>query len=358
MSNTRNDRMDYFKGILMLGVILGHAVTAFKSGISLSVDSHIFVRTYDMPFFILISGMFLAKSVDKYVPWKNILNKISSILVPILIWNGIFYIIKCVMMLLLGNSNFSLTGLFNSFLESWFLWSALVCSCVMIVICSIFKQIYLRLIASIIVSVVCLFIPTDMWNIAFMFPFYSMGFFTEWAISKIDKKTLDILKMLSVVTFVVLLCFWQSEYSVWSAGSYLLGGNTAKILNAVLIRFFIGATGCVAMTAVFDILLKSENSIVKIINKELISVGKNTMAIYIFRGFVLEFLFAKFIELFVEKLGFNPFVFNSYFLGYIIAPITAFLCMIILNRIIIVMKKIPIIGKYIFGFKAVDAKKK
>jgi len=350
--------MDCFKGILMLGVILGHAVTAFKAGTSISVDLHIFVRTYDMPFFILISGMFLAKSVDKYVPWKNILNKISSIMVPILVWNGIFYMIKCMISLLLGNKIFSLGGLISAFLGSWFLWSALACSCIMIVICGVFKKTYWRLIASVAVSVVCLFIPNDMWNIAFMFPFYAVGFFTEWATSKIDKKSLDILRAVSVAAFVVLWCFWSSKYTVWNSGSYLLGGNAAYTFKAVLIRFFIGATGCVTMALVFDVLMRCENPVMKFINRQIVSVGKNTMIIYIFQGFIIEFLFAEFIELFVEKLGFNPFVFNSAFLGYVIAPVTAFVCMIILDRIIIAMKKIPLIGKYIFGFKAIDAKKK
>ena len=43
MNKARNDRMDYFKGILMLGVILGHTITALKGGETLSVDIHTFV---------------------------------------------------------------------------------------------------------------------------------------------------------------------------------------------------------------------------------------------------------------------------------------------------------------------------
>jgi len=212
--------------------------------------------------------------------------------------------------------------------------------------------------ASVAVSLICLFIPKDMWNLAFMFPFYAVGFFTEWALSKIDKKALDILRALSVAAFIVMLCFWESKYNVWNAGSYLLGGDAAFTALAVIFRFAIGATGCVAMTLVFDVLFKSKNPVMRFINKEIVSVGKNTMIIYIFQGFVIEFFMAKCISLLAEKLGTNPFVFNSGFLGYIIAPVMAFLCMIILDRIIIAMKKIPVIGKYIFGFKAIDAKKK
>ena len=68
--------------------------------------------------------------------------------------------------------------------------------------------------------------------------------------------------------------------------------------------------------------------------------------------------FAKIIPIAAEKLSFNPFTFNADFLGYILAPVIAFVCMIVLNRIIIAMKKIPLVGSYIFGFKAINANKK
>lgn len=359
MNKIRNDRMDYFKGILMLGVILGHAITALKGGESLSVDIHTFVRTYDMPFFMLISGLFLAKSVDRYVPWKNILNKISSIIVPLLLWNTVFYICKIAISFVLGTATVSVRNYLLAMAGgSWFLWSATACSCMMIVICGVFKKTGFRLAASVAVSITLLFVPMDAWNLAFMFPFYAIGFFAEWALSKMSEKRIAFWQGLSVATFILLWCFWDGRYSVWNAGSYLLGGNMAQTAFAVIFRFAIGLTGCVAMSIVFDILFKSEHPWMKWINKELISVGNNTLIIYLFQGFVIEYLLAKIVPMAAEKLAFNPFTFNAGLLGYILAPVIAFVCMIVLNRIIIAMKKLPLIGAYIFGFKAIDAKKK
>ena len=190
MSTDRNDRMDYFKGILMFGVLLGHAITAFKTGQSLDVGIHVFVRTYDMPFFILISGIFMAKSVDKYVPWKNILNKLSSILIPLVFWNVLFYLIRLAVASVLGSGVFSKDAFMAALTGSWFLWAALLCSCLMIVICGLFKTMAMRLVASIVISVLFLFVPKDLWNIAFMFPFYALGFFTDWGISQFSKNTI------------------------------------------------------------------------------------------------------------------------------------------------------------------------
>lgn len=358
MIENRNDRMDYFKGLLMLGVIWGHTITALKSGTDLNVYVHVFVRTYDMPFFMLISGLFLAKSVDKYVPWKNILNKISSIMIPLVVWNGIFYILQCVIFLFMGKGLFSFKGLLVSFTGSWFLWSALACSCLMIAICGMFKKTQTRAIISFLISLSLLFVPKDMWHLAFMFPFFAVGFFAQKLISMVEAKTIARLKVFADLAFVVLLCFWDTKYNVWNAGSYLLGGEITTTAFAVVYRFLIGLTGCIAMTAIFDMLMKSENHFMKIINREIVSVGKNTMMIYLFQGFIIEWLLANCVSLFVRMCNFNPFTFNANFLGYIIAPVTGFVCMIIFNRIIIAMRQIPYVGKYVFGFKAIDAKKK
>lgn len=336
MSNIRDNRMDYFKGILMFGVILGHTITAFKAGYSASLPIHTFIRIYDMPFFILISGIFLAKSVDKYVPWKNILNKISSIMVPLLLWTAVFNLIRSVLSIIINKTEFSIKNyIYTLFFNGWVLQSALVCSCLMILICWIFKSVRLRLIASIVLSILCMFIPLDTFNVSFMFPFFALGFFLEGIKSKMSDKCIDIIKGISVILFIVMTCFWKASYNIWSSPSYLLNGDTINTLLITLFRFFIGCTGCVTMSIVFDILRKAQNPIMQFINKCFISAGKNTLVIYIFQGFVLEFAFARVIEIFVDKYGSNPFVSNLGLLGYVIAPVTAFICMVVLNKVII-----------------------
>jgi len=350
--------MDYFKGILMFGVILGHVITAFKAGFSATLPIHTFIRTYDMPFFILISGIFMAKSIDRYVPWKNMINKITGIILPLILWNTAFVLIKSIYLLILHVNSFNALDFLNSLLSSsWFLWSVFICSLIMICICWIFKSVQLRIIASIIISALCLFIPLDKYNISFMFPFFALGFFFEWAKSKLNDKIVEILKGISVILFIVMICFWKTSYNIWNTPAYLLNGDLVNTLIITLFRFFIGCTGCVTMAIVFDILRQSKNTIMGFINRCFISAGKNTLVIYIFQGFFLEFAFAKLMTKFVESYGSNIFISNLNLLGYVIAPITAFVCLLVLDKVVIYMKKIPCIGKYIFGFKAIDARK-
>ncbi len=356
MNKVRNDKLDYFKGILMLGVVIGHLITAFKAGDTSEVYIHTFLRAFDMPFFMLISGYFMAKSVDRYIPWRNALNKVSTILIPLAIWLSIFYVLRELVSYVVSEASFSIRGYLTYLTQaSWFLWSAFICSVLMIAVCGIFKKQEIRFAVSIILSLGCLFIPEDMYNIAFMFPFFALGFFIDFVKEKIGEKAVNIIKTASVACFIVLICFWSMDYTVWSTGSYLLGGNFKATLMAVLFRFFIGATGCVTMSVVFDILYLSSNKVLAFINKNLVSVGKNTLMIYLFQGFVVEFVFARVMVKVVNIIGRNIFVSNTTLLGIIISPITAFICIVVLNFVINKLKKLPKVGKYIFGFKIISA---
>lgn len=358
MSIERNSRMDYFKGILMLGVVIGHLITSFKAGSDAEVAIHTFVRAYDMPFFMLISGYFLAKSVDRYVPWKNALNKISSILIPLVLWLSVFYVFRVIISAVLSGFSFSVKEYISYLVNSsWFLWSALICSVIMIAICGILKRQELRLVAAIIVSLGFLFVPKDIYNLAFMFPFFAVGFFIDYAVSKLPQRAVEIIKTASVIAFIVLLCFWSMDYTVWSTGSYILNGEMVDTLIAVVFRFAIGATGCVTMSVIFDALLSSNNKLLSFINRQLIAAGRNTLTIYLFQGFVVEFIFTLCIKKLVEMMGRNIFVINTPLLGYVIAPVAAFVCVVVLNLVINKMKRIPYIGKYIFGFKIIKADK-
>lgn len=63
----------------MIGVVLGHSITALKAGSNCDVRMHVFIRTYDMPFFAFISGVFLRKSCEKHNTFENVFNKVTSI---------------------------------------------------------------------------------------------------------------------------------------------------------------------------------------------------------------------------------------------------------------------------------------
>ena len=83
----RNQKVDFYKGLLMWGVIWGHTISALTNGtLNKGIFIHNFFRLYDMPFFMILSGFFLFKSLEKNNTCRetaeNLLEKLQSILQP------------------------------------------------------------------------------------------------------------------------------------------------------------------------------------------------------------------------------------------------------------------------------------
>lgn len=86
MTEHRNLLVDFYKGVLMLGVVWGHTITALRNGEGASLYLLTFFRTYDMPFFMLLSGYFLFYSM-KNNKWQIVMiDKIGTILIPLIVW--------------------------------------------------------------------------------------------------------------------------------------------------------------------------------------------------------------------------------------------------------------------------------
>lgn len=73
-----------------MGVILGHTITALKGVLDVgSISVYTFIRTYDMPFFMILSGFFLSKFLYRHEIERVLMNRITMILFPTLLWNVI-----------------------------------------------------------------------------------------------------------------------------------------------------------------------------------------------------------------------------------------------------------------------------
>ena len=80
---TRDNRIDFIKGMLMWCAVYGHTVDALIAGNHAPVWLHVFVRTFDLPFFMILSGYFLKKSLSKRSAWEVAVNRVSMIFLPI-----------------------------------------------------------------------------------------------------------------------------------------------------------------------------------------------------------------------------------------------------------------------------------
>ena len=151
----RDNKWDFYKAFLIYCVILGHIITALKSGDNSLIRLHLFIRTFDMPMFALISGYFLRKSCNRNQLHINVLNKICGILLPIIIWTWIYNFLG-------GHIDLSI-GRF------WFLWSIFFTSLIVILIDYVYKKIHISRAILFVCSI--LFFHTliiDKWNIGFL----------------------------------------------------------------------------------------------------------------------------------------------------------------------------------------------
>ena len=201
----RDDRYDFYKGLLMFSVVFGHVITALANGISIPSGIHVFVRTFDMPAFAFISGFFLRKSCRKHPFHVGVLNKIGSILFPAFLWSGIINI-------LLGDKFFSIGRL-------WFLWSIFFVSCVILIIDRIGQKVPLLKLPLFILAVILFHtIVIDPWNIGFLlFPAVVGYYDDELKMLFAKARSPRIAKLSIMLMFVICLLFWSKEYNVWNA---------------------------------------------------------------------------------------------------------------------------------------------
>lgn len=135
------------------------------------------------------------------------------------------------------------------------------------------------------------------------------------------------------------------------SGSYLLV-NTAFTLKSICFRFIIGITGCVSIKMLMDLLYKTE---FKWLKNKFVTFGKETLMLYTFQSFAVEYLLMAVMMKVIHVLGYNPLAGYPLLVGYFIAPILTFAFICILIFIIKVIKQIPIINQFVFGCKLINA---
>lgn len=98
MTRRRHEWVDYSKGICILGVVTLYAAQKMSEELGVTgwmqawVD---FAQPFRMPDFFLLSGLFLAKTIDR--PWRQYLDsKVVHYLYFYLLWTFIYFVAKLV----------------------------------------------------------------------------------------------------------------------------------------------------------------------------------------------------------------------------------------------------------------------
>lgn len=342
----RDNKFDFYKGILMLGVVWGHIITALKYGSSEPSWILSFFRTYDMPMFAFITGVFLRKSIQSHSTMENLCNKVGMILLPTLMWNIIF--------------NLAIGRFEISFNEFWFLWATFTSTIIIIIIERLWRKI---VVIQFVFLGVMIFLThlgvLDKWNVGFLLFPCVFGYYYEIIKNRIKKvvgEKLFYLKLFLIVSFVFMQCFWTTDYNVWNTGCNIMAFDIpVKTGLIICYRGIMGIVGSIVMmmlfSVIYDILCRSNYPQMQNVVNGLMQVGKNTLEIYILQTILVSAYGATVVKKITEIFAYNIFTYNICVLDFIIAPAIAILSLWFMLYIIKLMDKIPYIHMFLWGIK-------
>ena len=144
-------------------------------------------------------------------------------------------------------------------------------------------------------------------------------------------------------------CFWKSDYSVWNIGANLLNCESTVSAIWIIYRGVIGILGSITFMIVFDFiaqLIKNTSCI-----NEICRWGKVTLEIYILQALMVEIIGGKALLIIIGHIGVNPFTQNELLLGFVFAPLFAAISVGVIYRIQKLLKKIPVVGNWVFRLK-------
>ena len=314
----RNGKLDFFKGLLIWSVVLGHTLNALCPAENVL---HLFLRTFDLPMFMYISGYLLKGSLVRH-DWKQlILNKFTNIVVPALIW-------MCIS-LLFGDKCFY-----------YFLWAVFASSLIVCICEKFFTMPWMSCLLVCLAAITFHIIPFNVINISFLYPFFIIGYYSK-NIAQIGWEK----GLVSFLMFVLLFIFvWQPDFSIWKSGGYVLR-NSEYMLKVVALRLIIGMAGIYTIAFLFGSLYDRCEKL-SLINM-FVGIGKETLSIYLLQHVIVEILLSRI----VKDSGLSMLLANnSLLVGYVLSPLVSLILLFLMYSVILLIQKIKY-AKWLFGFR-------
>ena len=299
MVKERNLYIDVLKAVTILLVVIGHCIQ-YGAGRDFLIyggffynEAYIFIYSFHMPLFMLISGYLFFQS-SKTKDCKSLLfAKVKQLIVPLFSWSFITLIVEIIKIIAgVSHHQFSFVWIFQTVLASfwggpWFLWALWWSSLLVIIGKAILKD---NVFFYISVCALMLFIP-DANNsavIKFTIPF----FVAAYLFGKYDllSKFKNVFKQTAFalgtfVIFLILLRFYNFNSFIYTSGFYILDKNILMQLHNDAYRFVVGLFGSVfIMCFVYAFM----NILPEIVKKALAYIGTSTLGIYLISNYLFD----------------------------------------------------------------------
>lgn len=267
MSKKRDQRVDVLRGLLMTLVVLGHCIQYVAD--PTDFDHNLIFRaiySFHMPAFMFLSG-YVAQLVHPHSTYKQLGKRISSLLVPFLVW-GIFSTTK--------------DGIpYGSILiypekGLWFLWVLTEINVLVFLIDKISAPLKYAMYA--LAYILLLAVPWNVFGVGLVrmyFLWYTLGFVTPAFWGHIPCKR--VIKVAALVGWPVAACFWLRNADPLFTNWIHLTGMEARMFHYFCSVYRLYLTPLLGIIFIWVVSCKVWNYLPV---KFLQTVGKNTIAIY------------------------------------------------------------------------------
>lgn len=280
VTKERDYYFDNVKFILILLVVVGHAIEPLvNTNLNLKAV-YIFIYTFHMPLFILVSGYF-AKNItaDHYF-----LKTVRRILVPYLIFQVFYFLFF----------RFVFTGVYNKFTiftPYWIMWFLLAMFIWKLVL-PYFVKLKYPLLISVIIAIGAGYIPQIGSFMALsrtitFFPFFLLGYYLKKEhIDKLFTKKNRIISIIILLSGLAGIFYFAPDiYYGWFYGSSCYANLHATDWYAGVYRLGVYAVAILLSASVLTLVPRKKNVFSE--------MAMRTMYLYLFHGFIIK-LFVKY----------------------------------------------------------------
>lgn len=345
--------IDILKLFAMFLVIWGHCVQFFLTSHYLDEPAYIYIYSFHMPLFIMISGLFVRRlpfdtqdNHSRIAEWqeggKYLLVKARQLLLPCVTWGLLMSAANQLQPLLTGTeAGMPLwRTLWTNF---WFLKSLFVCFSLWVVSHMLFRREWLAVWVSLVAS---LFITE--WLVQWLYPMFVIGALAGKRMENFRRISRPV-AIGCLLVGTILLAWWDASCFRIPSLYALMDGSVDNIPHVLLMRFYkhlVNASlslGLIALSLHFDHTSLEEQFVHSFPFSVLAGWGRLTLGIYIVHSLIF-IVRDRLCPTFLCCDALNPWLFNL-----AVAPLLAAVLLVISVGITSVIARLPYLSFFLLG---------
>lgn len=325
---------DFIKGILIICVIYGH-ISSYLTAPSVTDTTYsptVFIRLFQMPLFVLVSGMFskVASDFKNFITiWRKYLKRL---LIPFIVWCIVLIFLKS---LAIGETANNFNSLIRIIAEScgilWFIPMLIISHFVFTTYTLLFGPkagssvgVIILMSAFILVSLI---VPRDFCNFLFLFPFYCIGrLMKNIDYNSLTSKNWGGRFLLSAIILIAVSFLFPADLTFYHlSNSVLISGFSFSLILFVFIRYI--CYSVVTLSALY-ILLVLFNKVSVRLSDVFSAIGKErTLFLYLSH---ISFLYYTLRVLIIENDSTMSVILGNQFVRYYLVSILGTIIVVIL----------------------------